>query len=143
MNRTGSVPDGSGSRIWVFDVDGCLIDSMTGTSLRPGARDARTPLRAGGHSLLLWSAGGAAYARQRAVQHGIQDLFDGFYGKDERDAAGYYLVTHLHPDPGRLVFVDDRTDDLAPTFERVTVSPYIAGDPGDREMLRFLTPSDK
>ena len=24
---------------WVFDVDGCLVDSLTGTSLRPGARE--------------------------------------------------------------------------------------------------------
>ena len=23
--------------VWAFDVDGCLVDSLTGTSLRPGA----------------------------------------------------------------------------------------------------------
>jgi hypothetical protein len=23
--------------VWTFDVDGCLVDSLTGTSLRPGA----------------------------------------------------------------------------------------------------------
>lgn len=139
MNCAAGVPDHPGGCVWVFDVDGCLVDSMTGTSLRPGARQALDHLRGRGHSLLLWSAGGADYARQRAVQHGIHDLFDGFYGKDERDGAGYYRVTHLHTAPGRLVFVDDRTDDIAPIWERVAVSPYIAGDPGDREMQRFLT----
>ena len=31
---------------WVFDVDGCLVDSLTGTSLRPGARELLARLRA-------------------------------------------------------------------------------------------------
>lgn len=141
MNRAAGVPDHPGGCVWVFDVDGCLVDSMTGASLRPGARQALDHLRGLGHSLLLWSAGGADYARQRARQHGIHDLFDGFFGKEGRDEAGYYLVTHLPAGSGRMVFVDDRTDEIAPTWERVAVSPYIAGDPGDREMQRLLAPS--
>ncbi len=49
---------------WVFDVDGCLVDSLTGTSLRPGAQDIVMRLAAQGR-VLLWSAGGEGYARAR------------------------------------------------------------------------------
>jgi len=27
--------------MWVFDIDGCLVDLLTGRSLRPGARELR------------------------------------------------------------------------------------------------------
>src|SRR5581483_7077971 len=33
--------------VWVFDVDGCIVDSLTGTSLRPGARELLEHLRTG------------------------------------------------------------------------------------------------
>ena len=44
--------------VWVFDVDGCLVDSLTGTSLRPGAATLLAGLRARGRTVIVWSAGG-------------------------------------------------------------------------------------
>ncbi len=118
---------------WVFDVDGCLVDSLTGTSLRPGARDIVTRLAAQAR-VLLWSAGGGDYALARAVQFGIAEYFDGFYPKEGRDETGHYSTSHLPTAPGRTVFVDDRPEDLAESLEVLAVSPYLADDPHDRAL---------
>ncbi len=40
-------------------------------------------LHAEGHELLLWSTGGADYARKSAVELGIEGLFRGFMPKPE------------------------------------------------------------
>jgi hypothetical protein len=116
---------------WVFDVDGCLVDSLTGTSLRPGARDLLTRLNAQSR-VLLWSAGGDEYARTRAMQFGLDDLVDGYFAKDGRDANGRYLTAHLPLGAGHAVFVDDRPEDLADGLDVIAVSPYLAEDRYDR-----------
>ena len=120
---------------WIFDVDGCLIDSLTGTSLRPYARAILEHLATTGRGAILWSAGGDAYARDRADQFGLAGLIDGFFAKDGRDAHGCYLTTHLplrHPGGRDAVFVDDRPEDLHPTLDVIAVSPYLSEDPFDR-----------
>ena len=117
---------------WVFDVDGCLIDSLTGSSLRPGAAEALAALRAAGHRVLLWSAGGADYASSRAVQHGIGHYFDACHGKDERGEDGRYLTRHLGTDLRATVFVDDQPGDLPSTARCVAVTPYMSDDCHDR-----------
>ena len=117
---------------WVFDVDGCLVDSLTGTSLRPGARELLTHLRDQGCTLLLWSAGGAAYARQRAVEQRVAGLFDAFYDKEGRDAAGRYTTQRVVADLGSVVFVDDRPEDMPAGADVVAVAPYLTDDPHDR-----------
>jgi long-chain acyl-CoA synthetase len=116
---------------WVFDVDGCLVDSLTGTSLRPGGREILDAL-AGRTRILLWSAGGDAYARVRAEQFGVDHLVNGFFGKEGRDARGHYLTAHLPLEAGLAVFVDDRPEDLGEDVEVVAVSPYLADDAHDR-----------
>lgn len=117
-------------------MDGCLVDSMTGTSLRPGAREALARLVACGHVLVLWSAGGAKYARQRAVEHQIDHLFSEFHGKEQRDDSGCYSVSHLPEDVSRLVFVDDHPEDLPPSCAGMALSSYIVANPADSEMSR-------
>ncbi len=93
--RTGEVtpydPD-----CWVFDVDGCLVDSLTGTSLRPGAREILEHL-AGRTRVFLWSAGGDDYAQDRAEQFGVDHLVSGYFSKEGRDAdpARYLERPHL------------------------------------------------
>ena len=134
---TGAPSSGPPARhgCWIFDVDGCLIDSLTGTSLRPCARDILEHLAATGRRAILWSAGGDAYARGRADQFGLAGLIDGFFAKDGRGANGYYLTTHLalpHPRGRGAVFVDDHPEDLDPTFDVIAVSPYLSEDPFDR-----------
>ena len=117
---------------WVFDVDGCLLDSLTGTSLRPGARDVLEHLARHGRPVILWSAGGEAYARARAEEFGLDHLVSGYFAKDGRDGDGCYLTAHLPLTAGRAVFVDDRPEDLARHLDVLAVSPYLSADPHDR-----------
>ena len=119
---------------WVFDVDGCLIDSLTGTSLRPGARELLGCLT-GRARVLLWSAGGDSYARARAEQFQVDHLVEGFFSKEGRDAAGCYLTAHLPLGRGTVVFVDDRPEDLAGDLDVLAVSPYLSDDPHDRGLV--------
>lgn len=127
---TGGVTQ-PGAGCWVFDVDGCLVDSLTGTSLRPGAREILEHL-AGRTSVFLWSAGGDVYARDRAEQFGVDHLVSAYFSKEGRDAEGFFLTTHLPVCCGTAVFVDDRPEDLAGDVEVLAVSPYLAEDAHDR-----------
>jgi long-chain acyl-CoA synthetase len=117
---------------WIFDVDGCLIDSLTGTSLRPRARAILEHLTAESERVILWSAGGGDYARARAEELGVDDLVDGFFAKDGRDADGCYRTGHLPADDHHTVFVDDRPEDLARSLDVIAVSPYLSDNPFDR-----------
>jgi long-chain acyl-CoA synthetase len=130
--------DTGGDSTWVFDVDGCLVDSLSGTSLRPGARELLAHLKPG-HRVFLWSAGGDEYARARAAQFGVDDLVDGYFAKDGRDADGRYLTAHLPLVAGRSVFVDDRPEDLADVLEVILVSPYLVDDRFDRGLDKVWT----
>ena len=124
--------------VWAFDVDGCLIDALTGGSLRPLARSVLEQLRAGDVTVVLWSAGGGDYARRRAEAHGIDHLVHAFYDKDERDSDGRYVVTHLAAAHRPHVCVDDQPDELPPSVERVAVTSYLAHDPHDRGLAPLL-----
>src|ERR1700760_2782754 len=77
-----------GAECWIFDVDGSLVDSLSGTSLRPGARALLTHLHEQGRTIIWWSAGGNRYAWQRACQFEVDTLISGFYAKSERDEMG-------------------------------------------------------
>ncbi len=123
--------------VWVFDVDGTILDSLTGSSLRPGTREVLARLRAHGCRILLWSAAGADYARSRAAQHGVEHLFDGFHDKDIRDASGRYVATFLEV-PLDATYVDDRPEDMPRGATVVAVSPYLADDPFDGGLARAL-----
>lgn len=116
---------------WVFDVDGCLVDSLTGTSLRPGALELLAHLKEQAKAVVWWSAGGADYAQRRAVQLGVEHFVDTFGSKDERDGAGRYVADHVI-DAGTTVFVDDRPEDLPVGAMVMPVSPYLVHDPHDR-----------
>jgi long-chain acyl-CoA synthetase len=123
---------------WVFDVDGCLVDSLTGSSLRPGARALLTDLTRQ-NRIFLWSAGGDEYARSRALQFGLGDLVDDYFAKEGRDRDGRYLTTHLPLGTGRAVFVDDRPEDLAEGLEVIAVSPYLVDDRFDHGLDVIVT----
>jgi long-chain acyl-CoA synthetase len=121
---------------WVFDVDGCLVDSLTGTSLRPGTRELLIHLRNQQHTVIWWSAGGKDYGRGRATQLDVHDLVDGFYGKEHRDHQGRYQTDHFL-DPGReAVFIDDRPEDMPVGAMVISVAPYIVHNPHDRGLRR-------
>jgi long-chain acyl-CoA synthetase len=124
----------SGACAWVFDLDGCLIDSLTGTSLRPGAMELLEHL-ARSNRVVLWSAGGDDYARDRAKQFGVDGHVSAYFSKSGRDDDGNYRTGHLEVDAGSAVFVDDRPEDLAIDLDVVAVSPYLAPDPHDRGLV--------
>ena len=123
---------------WVFDVDACLIDSITGTSLRPLARELLTTVRDAGGRVIVWSAGGADYARRRLEAVGIGDLVDGFYDKSERGPDGRWLVEHLGEWALGATFVDDRPEEVHAEVRSIGVSPYIGPNPHDRGLARAL-----
>ena len=125
-------------QIWVFDVDGTLIDSLTGSSLRPLSIAVLSSLQAAGHSLILWSAGGAKYARQRAIQHGIDHFFGRFAAKATRGCDGRYLIDLLPPGERSTTFVDDVPDDLPFSATVVRVWPYLSCDSHDRGLSTVL-----
>jgi len=122
----------SDDRVWVFDVDGCLIDSLTGTSLRPGAAELLTHLRDQQRTILLWSAGGSEYARRRAEEQGVATLFHDFHDKADRDHDGRYVTDGFLPALDGVVFVDDRPEDMPVGADIIAVRPYLAGNPHDR-----------
>jgi hypothetical protein len=124
----------SGASAWVFDLDGCLIDSLTGTSLRPGAMELLEHLGRS-NRVVLWSAGGDGYARDRAKQFGVDRHVSGYFSKDGRDDDGTYRTGHLALDTCSAVFVDDRPEDLAIDLDVVAVSPYLAPDSHDRGLV--------
>ena len=124
--------------VWVFDVDGCLIDSLTGTSLRPGAVELLEELRRRRCRVLLWSAGGAEYARARAAEHGVDGFFNAFHDKQGRDAAGRYLTGAFCDSLAGLVFVDDRPEDMPEGADVIAVTPYLTNDPHDRGLVAAL-----
>jgi long-chain acyl-CoA synthetase len=117
---------------WVFDVDGCLVDSLTGSSLRPGALELLEFLARQGWRVVLWSAGGDTYARARAEKFGLSHLVDSYCSKEGRDPEGCYLTAHLPLHGYHAAFVDDRPEDLARDLDVVPVSPYLSADPFDR-----------
>jgi hypothetical protein len=124
-----------GQLVWVFDLDGCLIDSLTGTSLRPGAMELLTHLRRSHRCVVLWSAGGAEYARGRAVELQIDGLFDSFHDKEGRDEAGRYLIEQLVHSLSDMVLVDDRPEDMPQGAQVIAVAPYLAANPHDRGLV--------
>ena len=131
LGRSDATP-ASEATSWVFDVDGTLVDSLTGTSLRPGARDLLAFLAAGDARVIFWSAGGCDYAAQRAAQFGMEPLVNGFFSKEGRDERGFYTTSHLGLGPEPAFFVDDRPEDLSPVLTVIAVSPYLAEDAHDR-----------
>jgi phosphoglycolate phosphatase-like HAD superfamily hydrolase len=124
--------------VWAFDVDGCLVDSLTGTSLRPGALEVLGRLRDTGATVLLWSAGGREHAVSRAAELRFAHLIDAVYAKERRGADGRWGTVNLPPEHQPDVFVDDWPDEAPVTARLVAVSPYIAPNPHDRGLAALL-----
>jgi long-chain acyl-CoA synthetase len=135
---TEARPGAPEARCWVFDVDGCLVDSLSGTSLRPGARRLLEYLSRRRCTVLLWSAGGASYAQSRAEAFDLAGLVTSCHAKGGRDASGSYETGHLPLGDARVVFVDDHPEDLSALLDVMPVSPYLSHDPYDRGLEAVL-----
>lgn len=123
---------------WIFDVDGCLVDSITGSSLRPLTMELLAAVRGRGIAVVLWSAGGRDYAWRRVDQFGLDAHVAGCYGKDERDADGRWRIDHLCRDHRPVLFVDDRPEELPLGIEVVGLRPYLGVSPHDRALAPLL-----
>ena len=124
--------------VWAFDLDGTLIGSVRVDVLRPHAVELLSRLVDGGATCVLWSAGGAEYARRQAERHGIADFFSAFYDKDGRDEAARYTVDHFAADHRPHVFVDDSPRDVPDAFEIIAVPQFIGGNPSDGGLCAIL-----
>jgi long-chain acyl-CoA synthetase len=124
-------------RAWVFDVDGCLVDLMGGTTLRPLVRDLLEQLVARHIDVVLWSAGGAEYAARRANATGIAHLISAYYDKAHRDSDGRWSAAHIHAVHMVITFVDDQPDEIPDPV--IGVSPYIGENQHDRAFADMLT----
>ncbi len=124
--------------IWLFDVDGTLIGSVRSDVLRPGAIELLDRLRDAGTTPVLWSAGGAEYAKNMLAQFGIDHYFAAFYSKDRRGSDGRYVVDHLRPEhrPGTLV--DDYPGDVPDQPRVIGVPQFLGGNPHDTGLDRAL-----
>lgn len=126
------------NRVWAFDLDGTLIGSVRGDVLRPHAVELLGRLVSVGITCVLWSAGGADYARRRAEAHAIDGFFSAFYDKGGRDDRARYTVDHFESEHRPHVFVDDAPDDMPMGAEVISVPQFIGGNPDDGALATLI-----
>jgi hypothetical protein len=123
---------------WLFDVDGCIIDSMSGRWLRPFAREALEAVKLSGYRVVLWSAGGADHAIEVAARLNLHDVIDDCFDKAIRGPDRRWLVDHLHSFYRPTVCVDDRPEEVPAHLEVISVFPYITHEPRDKALLAVM-----
>ena len=133
-----SSPGLSDREIWLFDIDGTLVDSFDAEHLRPLVIELLAAVRARGASIFAWSAGGAAHAQRVVDRHGLSATVDGCHDKVV-GADGRWDVQHI---PGgsaiSITCVDDQPDRLPRDARSIGVFPYLRPDPHDRGLAGAL-----
>ncbi len=106
-----------------FDVDHTLLfTDQHGNALRPRAHEAMQRIKAAGHNVYVWSAGGKTYVERVMETHGLAEWVDGCFDKDPR----------VEPRPD---FIVDDDWYLVEKYGGHLVSQYKAVDDCDRELL--------
>ncbi|WP_113957932.1 hydrolase [Roseimicrobium gellanilyticum] len=89
--------------IFFIDVDGTLVTTV-GTTRIPmtDVIEHVRQLKVDGAQLYLWSAGGADYCRQTAIELGIEECFVAFLPKprvmiDDQEMQDWVFCTTFHP----------------------------------------------
>jgi hypothetical protein len=102
------------SSVYVYvDVDDTLIRSSGGVRIRvPAVINHVRSLFEQGAILYCWSAGGAEYARQTALELGIADCFIGFLPKpnvliDDQQQSSWPRCITVHPASCGSAILDD------------------------------------
>jgi long-chain acyl-CoA synthetase len=129
--------------VWAFDLDGTLIGSIRSERLRPGAAELLRALNARGIACVVWSAGGADYARRKAEQLGFAPMCDAWYAKADRDALGRYRVDHFAADHLPDVFVDDVPGDMPSGARVIAVRQFFGGNADDDSLTTILHDIDR
>jgi hypothetical protein len=122
--------------VWLFDLDGCLVDSFAATDLRPLAHDALAAVRASGAGVMLWSAGGVEYARRVVERIGIDTHFDDVLPK-ERGPDGRWVLD-LAVVGAEITCVDDQPEGLPTGVRAVAVFPYVGPNAHDRALQQVI-----
>lgn len=123
---------------WLFDVDGTIVDSITGRSLRPHTRELLGALRERGIHVLMWSSGGADYASRRMAEAGVADLVTATYAKLRRDQAGRWVLPGVLTNSPPSVLVDDLPDEVPRVGTVVGVPPYVGPHQYDHAFAALL-----
>ena len=124
--------------MWAFDVDGCLIDLLGGSTLRPLAVEVLKAVAERGDVAILWSAGGADHAARKATALGLADHIAGCYDKGALDDAGTWSTGHLPRHHTPQICVDDAPEYLPAHVRRIAVRPYTAPAAHDRGLSALL-----
>lgn len=106
-----------------FDVDLTLVSPFL--ELRPHAREVLAALKAEGHQLYLWSAGGKAFAEYIAERCHLREFVEDCFAKGE--------PLSVVPD----FCVDDHPDFVTP-YDGYLVRPYAGFFHPDEELLDVL-----
>ena len=117
--------------VWLFDVDGTLIGSIRSGVLRPRVVELFDLLRRNGETIVVWSAGGADYARRKLDRFDLTGHVAGFYDKDRRGRDGRYLVSHLPPHHRPGTCVDDFSGEVPLESRIVRVPQFFGGNSAD------------
>jgi hypothetical protein len=126
-----------GRSAWAFDVDGCVLDSMSATSVRPLVLDVLSQLRTSGVPVVVWSAGGADYARRVVTRAGLDHFVQGFYEK-VRGSDGRWLLDEFADHHRPSTCVDDDPEGVPAGIRVLAVPPYIAENPHNRGFAHVL-----
>ena len=122
------------AEVWLFDVDGTLVDSFDAQHLRPYVRELFTELTARGISVAVWSAGGIAHATQIVDRHQLGDFVSSIDDKVV-GADGYWeLPASLDSSNVNVVCVDDQPVQLPKSVQVRKVFPYLRPNPHDRAL---------
>jgi hypothetical protein len=131
-----SAPDVRSAEVWLFDLDGCLVDSFAATDLRPMAHDALGAVRAAGARVVLWSAGGVDYALRVAERLGIHVHFDDVLAKQRGTDGRWLLDASLAS--AAVTCVDDQPDGLPEGVRAVGLFPYVGPNANDRALQEVI-----
>lgn len=104
---------------------------MTGTSLRPGARRLLTLLSTAGVRVVVWSAGGSAYAKDRCERHHLTSFIDAYHDKVRVGVGEPWVLDEIPLLDRPWVCLDDQPEHCPHTTQVIAVRPYISPDPRD------------
>lgn len=124
----------TGARAIWFDCDGCLVDALTGTTERAGARKLLGRIRQHGGAVVVWSAGGAQHARRRMELTALSPLVDAVMSKGPRGSDGRWTLPTHPASLAPLAFVDDQPTDAPATITTIRVPPFIGPKDHDRAL---------
>jgi hypothetical protein len=128
---------------WALDLDGSLIDLLTGTRLRPGARELVMLLCEAGARVVLWSAGGSGYAQERAQRLGLAPYVSAYHDKVRSGTEGPWRTGHMPAADRPSVCVDDQPEYCPPSARVIAVRPYITEDVSDTGLAAAVEAAER